>query len=509
MKYNKKNSHLMFLSILLLLLLACVSCGGGDEAADGDSEVADGDGEVADGDGEVADGDTDVDVEQGSEVASKFFMGYSEVEVTPDDGICLGGYGFGPMRRKEGVHDPLMAQVAFFMNDIKQAYVIVSIDNVGYAYEFDDWGPGVKILRETAAEKLAGKIAIDPQAITIASSHSHYSTDLTGFWQETGTGPDKEMLAEHVEMISEAIVEAYESAQEIKLYFGETAMDPDYAMRDRLDPKDLDSEPCCGNEMDPTVSLIQAQDLEGNPLVTIANYANHPTTCPWESKLTSADYIYGFREEMMKKTGAPAMFLQGFEAAVHAGPKMIELGPLDNFDTAYAFGAVFADNVEAGLATLTENTSYEIMHKWTNFNSIVGPESQLVFMLENFDMPKRSITEVTGEDGETLYQLDGIEVSWHKFGDAEFALYPGEGTPPTSLFYRSKMVSPYKFLISLANDSAGYFIEQYDLDNDPTGRLVDYELTMGIGYNGGPDARAAMDSLNWYDGAWQEEEAAE
>ena len=503
MKYSNNSTCLMFLSMLFLLLVVSVSCGGGDdgETTDGDSDTA------TDGDGEAEDSDGDSDVEQ--QVATKFYMGYSEVDVTPPDGTCLGGYGFGPMRRKEGVHDPLMAQVAFFMNDLKQAYVIVSIDNIGYAYEYGDWGPGVKVLRETAAEKLADKITIDPHAITVASSHSHYSTDLTGFWEPTGEGPDKEVLQNHIDLISEAIVEAYDSMQEIKLFFALTEMDKDYAMRDQLDPSIEDSEPCCQNELDPSVYIIQAQDLEGNPLVTIANYANHPCNAPWETKLTTADYIYNYREEMKKRTGAPAMFMQSFEAAVHAGPKLRELGPADDFDTSDAFGAVFADAVEAGLANLTETTSYEIMHKWTTFDSIVGPESQLVFMLETFDMPKRSITVLTDEEGEKQYQINGVEVSWHKFGDAELALYPGEGTPHTSFFYRSKMVSPFKFTVSLANDSVGYFIEQYDLDNDSTGRLLSYELTMGIGYNGGPDARAAMDTLNWYDGAWQEEEAAE
>ncbi len=499
----------MLLSMLLLLLAFSVACGGGDNEENGEDGDTDGN-EAVDGDSEGSDSDTEMsDSEAEPQVASKFYMGYSDVNINPPLGTPIGGYGVLKVRWVEGVHDDLMAQVAFFKNDVDQAYIIVSIDNVGYFYDFGDCGPGVKALRETIAEKLADKISIVPQAVTIASSHSHYTTDLTGFWQETESCPDKDLLEFHVEAISDAVLEAYNSMQEIKLFFGETEMEAGYAARDALDPKDPESPPCCNNELDQEISIIQAQDLEGTPLLTIANYSKHPCHSPWETKLVSADYIYGYREEMQKKTGAPAMFMQGFEAAVHDGPKTRELGEADNFDTAYAFGVVFADTVEAGFASLTETTTYDIMHKWATFESQVGKESAMVTSLKFFDLPKRSMHIITGEDGEDIYVINEMEVSWHRLGDAEFALYPGEATPRASLFYRSKMVSPYKFLVCLANDSVGYLLEQEDFDNDPTGRLVDYELTMGIGYAGGPDAKAAMDSINWYDGAWQEEAEAE
>ncbi len=128
----------------------------------------------------------------------------------------------------------------------------------------------------------------------------------------------------------------------------------------------------------------------------------------------------------------------------------------------------------------------------------------MVSVIELFNMPQRYIHK-EGEGENVKYFVDELEASWHKLGDAEFALFPGEGTPEYSITLRSHMASKYKFVVGLANDSIGYLVDPESLAADTSGELEGYELKMGLGRPGGPAAFEAIQSLGWFDGGWKSE----
>ena len=147
-----------------------------------------------------------------------------------------------------------------------------------------------------------------------------------------------------------------------------------------------------------------------------------------------------------------------------------------------------------------------------------------------FHVPKRTVTpiyadgDVDGESAEAVstavlpiaYQIEIIEVSWHKLGPAEFAAFPGEATPWLGLSAKSHMVSANKFALGLANDSLGYIIDADSLANDPgykpatadteevPGQLRGYEVGMGMGEPGGPCIWEATQKLGWFDGKFKD-----
>ncbi len=438
-----------------------------------------------------------------SETKENYFkVGFAEIDVTPPVGTIMGGYGApGGARRSEGTHDPLMAMAAFFTNSEGQSFVIISLDTVGYLYDFGDWGPGIKALRQNIVEKLKNKIALEPEHILIASEHTHASTDLIGFWQKTTEGENgvnKELLQTTLEQITSAAVAAFEAQKKAVVYFGQTEL-AGYTGRN------MD----CSPVVDNAVNFIHVKDEAGIPIVTIVNYGKHPTTLPMENHLMSADFVWGYRDVMKKQTGAPAMFLQGFIAAVHDGPKSGETvalgsdGKEDAFQTAYNMGKILADKVLETLPNAEQTKSCDVMHKYKHF-TCEAKGDYMVSVIELFNMPQRYIHK-EGEGENVKYFVDELEASWHKLGDAEFALFPGEGTPEYSITLRSHMASKYKFVVGLANDSIGYLVDPESLAADTSGELEGYELKMGLGRPGGPAAFEAIQSLGWFDGGWKSE----
>ena len=108
-------------------------------------------------------------------------------------------------------------------------------------------------------------------------------------------------------------------------------------------------------------------------------------------------------------------------------------------------------------------------------------------------MPKRTVVD----QDETLF-VQSIPVSWHRIGDAEFIVWPGEPSPEYSRRLKALMKSPNKFAIGLGNDAVGYIVEPESVEQDTSGRLSGYELMMGLGIEGGPCAWAASESLGWF-----------
>lgn len=453
------------------------------DTVDNDTAVADtvGDLPVAD---TIADA-TDIAQDIPPVVPTSFRLGYAETDITPPVGTVLGGYGVPAMNRvTTGTHDPLMGQAALFVNNAGQAFLIISVDLAGYMWDFGDWGPGIKVLRQSIVDALAPTVTMQPEHIVIASSHSHGATDLMGFSQAVGEGPNKELLASHIQKLTDVAVAAAANLKDANLYFGATELVG-------LTSRDKD----CSPVLDNSVAIMQARDLEGKVLVTIANYSKHPTVAAEANKLASADFIWGYREEMRLATEAPAMFLQGFEAAVHGRYSFYD--EPDMWDKVYEIGHDLAAAVIAVQDALTPADQFDIQHRAAVY-SCTGKDSFMASAVINLNMPKRNIT-INEDESVTVNE---IEISWHKLGPAEFAIFPGEPSPEYAMMSKERMTSPFKFAVALGNDATGYIVEPESLANDTSGQLSGYELMMGLGAAAGPNAWTAMESLGWFNGGW-------
>lgn len=424
----------------------------------------------------------------GPQAPTGFRFGYAEADVTPPLGTVLGGFGPpGGIRQMTGVHDPLLAQVAFIANDAGEAFVVVAVDSAGYFYDFGEWGPGVADIRRSVAQALEPRFHLEPEHVLVASSHSHGATDHAGFWQVSGQGPPKPMLDEHLSSITTAVVAASNDLKDVDLHYGETLL-VGHTGRDKG----------CSDVIDNTVAILQARTTGGDTLATLVNYAKHTNLVPEENTLATADFVHGFRDEMRAQTGAPALFLNGFIAAVQDGPLTDEVPGKDYWETTYNTGALLADTVKEALSTLVRADTFDIGHRFKVVQCRVEGEYPLL-LYNLLDLLKRHVI-VEGDD---LF-VEALEVSWHRVGPVEFAVFPGEGTPEYALALKDRMASPGRFVVGLGNDSMGYILDPESIAKDTTGQLAGYELKMGLGPPAGPCAWDAMESLGWFNGQWMD-----
>lgn len=408
---------------------------------------------------------------------AKFFLGYADKDITPPTGTILGGYGLpGQHRRSTGSHDPLMAQAALFSNDAGERFLIISLDVQMYFWEFGEWGHGIREVKKSIVDNLAGKVALTPEQILITNSHSHSSTDLGGLYQDIGDGVNKELLGFMRDSLSDLAVEAADKIVEIKLYFAETSLSGITARDDN-----------CSPVLDNAVSIIQARSKENKTILTIVNFAKHPTVAPEGNTLASADFVWGYRETMKANTGAPAMFLQGFIAAVHGEHSFASLETM--WDDAMKVGKALADAACDESLQFKPSARFDIAHASTLY-SCEAKESYIVDTYTMFDMPKRTV--LTYEDKMIVAE---IPLSLHRLGDAELAAFPGEPSPEYSLMARQIMKGPFRFTVGLADDSIGYMLEPQSVADDSSGRLKSYEAKTGLGLTSGPCGWSAFEEI--------------
>lgn len=412
--------------------------------------------------------------------ATTIEAGYAETVVSAPIGAALGGFGLpGGFRVITDIHDDMMAQVAFFKNDVGGSFMLITIDAAGYMLEFGDWGPGIHTVRESIVNAVSSEVRMKPEYITITSSHSHAAADIIGFWQSPGNGPPVDYLNELVTKITNAAVEAVTNRKSVNLYIGETMLEG-YTGRDDD----------CSDVLDDRVTIVQAKDLDDVPIFTVVNWPLHPTTLGDGNTSLSADFVWGFREEMKNQVGGGALFVQGFIAAVHRGPNPVEGS---GWDRVYNMGKVLSDKVIEYLPNLTLAEDFNINHRWKTFSCPV--EGEYVIMADALGILKRNITESGGQ-----MIVDTIETSWHRVGPLEIGVMPGEPTPELSLDLRERMVSPFQMIIGLGNDEMGYIIDQESIEKD-NGRLASYELLMGLGEPIGIEVWKAQESMGWFNGA--------
>lgn len=435
-------------------------------------------------DASVTDASIDADA---ALMATRLSVGYAERNITPALGAILGGFGGpGDERRATGVHDPLMAQAIWFSNDASQNLLIISIDVAGMLYDFGDWGPGIREAREAIVVALAGRVDLKPQEIVITSSHTHAGTDLSGVNQALGDGVDPFLLYQTQWHLVQVALAAFDSQEPAETYLGQTQLE-DWTKRDSD----------CSPVLDNTVMRMRITWPETDrPPLYLLNFANHPTVLGSDNTLFSSDFIWGIRSAA-QLNGARAMFLQGFIAAVHGSYNNTNA---TGFERAEVYGQTLFD-AAANSQEVPNNSDYAIENRETVYGCR-AKDSFLATLFRYYNMPKRTVTVATNE----LF-VETIPISWHRVGNAEFVVWPGEPSPEYSVLMRDTARGDYVFTVGLGNDAIGYIVEPNSVANDTSNRLAGYEVNMGLGLESGPCALEAMSGLNWT--SWSHQDADE
>lgn len=231
--------------------------------------------------------------------------GVSKVNITPPVGIDLGGYT-ARIDPSQGIHDDLHAK-ALVLDNGERKIAIVTTDLIVWPFDYNRHMKFCGLIEK--------KTKINKENIMISASHTH-------------SGPDRKdegYISVLQKKIIGAVYMASQNMKEARIGVGKGEVKGIGFNREELE--DIDME----------LGVIKVEDLDGNLVALLTNYACHGVVLGPKNLLISADYPGAMQEFIEKAEGGVAMFTQG------------ACGDIDPLINSYAWGSgTFKDVKQVG-----------------------------------------------------------------------------------------------------------------------------------------------------------------
>jgi neutral ceramidase len=225
--------------------------------------------------------------------AATFKAGFARRDITPAKPLPMWGYGVRHNLLSKGVRDPLYAK-AVVIDAGSQKLAIVGMD-LGRAPRTD------------MMERIRAALKSDCGVgwVMIAGSHTH-SGPVIELRDKPGEGKgayDEAIAytAELEKMLVDVIHEAAGNTRDARIGWGSAKLDRNRNRHSKIEPKPVD----------PELSVLRFDDLEGKPIALVVNFAAHPTMLSALELRFSADYPGQMMNEVQQALGAPCVFMQG------------------------------------------------------------------------------------------------------------------------------------------------------------------------------------------------------
>lgn len=244
--------------------------------------------------------------------AGELKVGVATAEITPPLGGPLWGYAARRDAPSRGVRDPLFAKVVV-IDDGTERVMVASLD----------------LGRTPPRSQMAGlrqalaKLRIKNMLVVASHTHNGPVMELEN-WPDA----DNPYCRKVADKLGELAQQAISNARPTRLSSGtrETTMN-----RNRQSKRS-------DAQVDRELRVIRFDDLDGKPIVTLVNFAAHPTMLDAKLLEFSADYPGAMAKHVERVTGAPCLFLQGASGDLSAKPPPNLSGPDE-------FGKELADEV--------------------------------------------------------------------------------------------------------------------------------------------------------------------
>lgn len=225
--------------------------------------------------------------------AQTFKAGFAKADVTPTAPMPMWGYGARHDALSEGVRDPLYAK-AVVVEAGDQKVALVGLD-LGRSPD------AASMARIRAAVKESSGVT----HVMISGSHTHHGPVIE-LRDVEGQGKGKfdacvAYVGELEKKLIAAITEAAGNARDARIGWGSAMVDMNRNRHQKFEPKPVDQE----------LNVIRFDDLDGNPIALMINYAAHPTMLPAEDLRFSAEWPGQMMYAVEEALGTNAGFLQG------------------------------------------------------------------------------------------------------------------------------------------------------------------------------------------------------
>ncbi len=408
-----------------------------------------------------------------------FRAGVSAIDVSPKEfpRIIAGGFLEG---RGEKLADNLFVR-SFVLDDGKMKIAFAIVDTCMMEQSLID-----------AAKALASKqCGIPVNRMMVSATHTHSAPAAMGC---LGTRKDTVYAKFLTPKIAEAIVAANAALQPARIGWGSfddwehthnrrwirlpgkevvdpfgkpsgrANMHPGYLSKDVVGPS---------GPVDPQLSVIALQTLDGKPLGVLANYSQHY----FGSGPISADYFGLFCKRLADKLGQPGDGNGPFVCAMSQGTSgdqmWMDYGAEKNNITLNSYSEAVADSATKALKTVkyVDHAPLGMIEKTLELKYRVPDEKRLAWArpiaakIEN-DVPKNK-EEVYAREALILHerQKTTVKLQAIRIGDLSIATLPNEVYAITGLKLKAWSPMQTHFTIELANGAEGYIPppEQHDL----------------------------------------------
>ncbi len=219
--------------------------------------------------------------------------GVAKVEITPEIGTPLNGYGDRHGRGATSVHDPLWVR-CIYLNDGDTSIFLISAD--------------LCVINSELREKVLDIVPkeVPKENVILTATHTHNGTGAMvhtiPFRQITGRFMP-EVLSGTATRFAEAMRKAIDSSRRATI--GHAVTSAPNLSHNRSNPD---------GAVDEQVGVIRIDARDGNPIAVVAAFGVHPTTVPEEDRQAfSADFPGVFCRELEAAFGnsAMAMYLNG------------------------------------------------------------------------------------------------------------------------------------------------------------------------------------------------------
>jgi neutral/alkaline ceramidase-like enzyme len=386
--------------------------------------------------------------------AATFRVAAGSTDITPAEGAYLAGYG--PDRKSTGTADAIFIKAALVETG-PDLLVLLTIDCIGLTR------PDILAIEARIVQLL-------PNAkVVVSSTHTHAGPDVVGIWGPAmwRSGRDEEYITQ---LIDRAVTLVATTATQLQPATSRVASaDLPLAWVENVSEPEL---------LDRRLSVIQFVDDEGISLLTLVNYACHPTVLGPDNTQVSADYVAGFYQKLTNEIGGENLFFQGA-----IGGWVQPLQGDRSHELALAHGESLAVAV-IDLLTDAQHNAY----------------APLVFRRQQVDVPLdnwgfRLLMWLGVLERQTYDGAMRTSVAWFNVGEAEFVTHPGETSPAYSLASREMMDARHSFVLGLSQDAMGYILKPEYFAEEVSYPHAEYLTSVSAGASAGPLIMQALAEL--------------
>ncbi len=235
---------------------------------------------------------------------NSLLAGIGRVDVTPEMGTRLGGYGIKE-RPAENVIDPLNSTALYLERDGKRT-VIVNLDWI--CVDAED--------AESVRAEVERKLEIPADNVIICGTHSHSTPNTLNAW---GWGEkEREYIASTIPKVVESVVKAFENRKAVKVGINTTKTEVGINRRwigENHGPAHMLGDPL--QMIDPTMTVIRFETEDG-PVGSLIHCGAHGTAMG-VTRDVSRDWPGVMLDRYESQMKAPALFING--AIGDVGPR--------------------------------------------------------------------------------------------------------------------------------------------------------------------------------------------